>query len=232
VQEAVRLARQVRNAPKLSLQVDRLSLTRSQLGFVNETTTPSYRLFMSDADLELHNLSNQVGHGSSKFLARGAFMGSGATVVSGEFQAAASEADFAVKLHLDDARLTDLNDFLRANARLDVADGLFSVYSEVTVKNGQVDGYIKPLVKNLQISQKAKDRSKPLGKRVEMHALQILADLFKNHRTQQVATVARISGSTREPHASEWEVIRKLISNGLFRAILPGYQDKGPAPKP
>jgi hypothetical protein len=30
---------------------------------------------------------------------------------------------------------------------------------------------------------------------------------------------------------SQWEAIRKLLSNGLFRAILPGFLDKQ-NPKP
>jgi hypothetical protein len=41
-----------------------------------------------------------------------------------------------------------------------------------------------------------------------------------------VATVTRISGPTSDPKLSQWEAIRKLLSNGLFRAILPGFLDK------
>jgi hypothetical protein len=36
----------------------------------------------------------------------------------------------------------------------------------------------------------------------------------------------RISGSTSGPKTNEWEVIRKLIGNGLSHAILPGFQEK------
>ena len=80
-----------------------------------------------------------------------------------------------------------------------------------------------------------KDKEKPFGKRVEMHVLQFLANLLKNHSTKAVATVPRISGSTSDPKASEWEAIRKLIGNGFFHGILPGYLDKPKAvdpPKP
>jgi hypothetical protein len=118
---------------------------------------------------------------------------------------------------------------------VDVAEGQFSVYSEFTVKKGQVNGYIKPLIKNLKISDRQKDKDKPFGKRVEMHVLQFLANLFKNHTSQAVATVARISGSTGGPKTNEWEVIRKLIGNGIFQAILPGFLVKPEAklsPKP
>ena len=128
--------------------------------------------------------------------------------------------------------MTDFNKFLLAQTGVDVADGLFSVYTELTVKGGRVEGYLKPLVKNLRISDKQKDRAKPLGKRVEMDVLQWLANLFKNRSSKEVATVTRISGSTSDPKLSEWEAIRKLLGNGLFRAILPGFLDKGKDVKP
>jgi hypothetical protein len=223
--QAIQLARRVRNAPKLKLQVDTLKLTNSQIGFVNEATKPRYRLFMSDMNLELDNLSNQAGQGRSAFQARGAFMGSGTTVLSGKVQTTASPADFDVRLELKDAKLPDLNGFLMAHAGMDVAEGLFSVYTELTVKGGKVDGYVKPLFKNLKVYEKQKDQGKPFGKRVEMHFLQFLADLFKNRATQEVATVTRISGSTSDPQATEWEAMRRLIGNGFSQAIRPGFQE-------
>ena len=46
--------------------------------------------------------------------------------------------------------MTDLNLFLLSQTGVDVADGLFSVYTEITVKGGRVQGYLKPLVRNLR----------------------------------------------------------------------------------
>jgi hypothetical protein len=224
--KAVQLAKSVRNAPKLVLQVDNLTLSHSQIGFVNKSATPSYRLFLTDVNLGLKNLSNQSGQGRSEFQARGAFMGSGTTNLSGNFRAAATPADFQVHLKLDNARLPDLNRFLKASTGVDVAEGLFSVYTELTVKNGRVEGYLKPLIRDLKIYDKQKDQGKSFGKRVELHVLQVLATLFKNHSTKTVATVTRISGSTTDPKTNEWEAIRKLIGNGLSKAILPGFLDK------
>jgi hypothetical protein len=178
---------------------------------------------MADVSLRLENLSNQAHQGRSNFQARGTFMGSGTTVVSGGFRSTASPADFDVHLKLDDAKLPVLNSFLKAYAGVDVAEGLFSVYTELAVKNGRVEGYIKPLIKNLKIYDRQKDKEKPLGQRVKLHVYQFFATLFKNRSSRAVATVVRISGPTSAPKASEWEAIRKLIGNGLARAILPGY---------
>jgi hypothetical protein len=93
-------------------------------------------------------------------------------------------------------------------------------------------------VKNLKIYDRQKDQGKPFGKRVKMHVLQFFATLLKNRETKEVATVIRISGATGGPKTDEWEVIRKLIGNGLSHAILPGFQSDPktvvppPPPKP
>ena len=223
--QAVQLAKDVRNAPKLILQVDSMKLRGSQIGFVNEAAQPPYRLFMSGVSLDLGNLSNQASAGRSPFQGRGAFMGHGRTEVSGGFRAAARQAEFDVHLQLDDARVPDLNDFLLANWNVDVAEGSFSAYTELSVKDGRLEGYLKPLLQNLRISDRSKDRAKPLGKRVELHILQFLASLFKNRSSKSVATVIRLSGPTSDPRLGEWAAIRRLIGNGLYRAILPGFLD-------
>ena len=221
--QAVKLAKQVSNAPQLLLEIDTLRLKNSQIGFENKGTTPPYRVFISGLSLDLEHLSNHAGLQKSDFHAQGAFMGSGATTLRGRVQSASRPIDFNMHLEVEDARLPDLNGLLKAHAGVDVAEGLFSLYSEITVKNGQVEGYIKPLVKNLKIYDRQKDSEKPFRQRVKMHVLQFLANLFKNHTSREVATVAHISGSTGSPKANEWEVIRKLIGNGIFHAILPGF---------
>ena len=229
---ALKLARSVRDAPELLFQVDELKLTNSQIGFVNQRTLPPYRLFLSQGSLELDHLSNQIQQGKSEFHGRGTFMGSGTAVVSGAFQPAARQLDFEVQLRLQDARLPDLNDCLRAHAGVDVAEGLFSVFAEIQVRDGQLNGYIKPMFRNLKFYAPGKDRTKPFGKRLELHLLQFLAAVFKSRKTQEVATVTTLSGSIDDPKAGEWEAIRKLIGNGLSQAILPGFLDPPARQKP
>lgn len=221
--QAGQLAEKVRSTPELLLEIDSLKMKNSQIGFENHGTTPPYRVFVSKLSLDLEHLSNHPGPHKSSFHAQGAFMGSGATTLNGRFRSAARPADFDVQLEVKDAKLTDLNGMLMAHAGVDVADGLFSLYTEITVKNGQVEGYVKPLIKNLKLFDHQKDDAKPFGQRVKLHVMQVFANLFKNHSTHAVATVARISGTTGGPTTNEWEVIRKLIGNGIFHAILPGF---------
>lgn len=229
---AIKLAKRLRNAPELLLRVDTLKLVNSQFGFVNHAANPTYRLFMSGMNLELRNLSNHADLGRSEFDGKGTFMGSGTTHVSGSATVMANPADFAVHLQMDQARLTDLNGLLMAHAGVDVAEGSFSIYAEITVRRGRVEGYLKPLFRNVKVSDKEKDRNKTFAKRMEMRLLQFLINVSKKRSTQEVATVVRISGTTSDPKLSGWSAILRLFGNGFAQGIHTGFMDGSEALAP
>src|SRR6266498_2742290 len=52
-----RVAQEASNAPGLLIRADRVSVTKSQIGFVNRAATPAYRLFLADAEFHLTNFS-------------------------------------------------------------------------------------------------------------------------------------------------------------------------------
>ena len=213
----------MKNAPGLVLQIDSLKLTHGQVGFVDASSRPPFRLFVSDLDLNLTNLSNQAEQGRSKFQARGSFMGHGVARISGGGRLTELPSDFDVHLHLENARLHDLDGLLLAHTGLTIARGRYALFSEITVKKGRLEGYLKPILTNVKVYDRRTDRDKPFVKRMEMHLAQGLAYLFKNRSTQDIATVTRLSGRVDAPNASEWQTVRQLLGNGFVRAILPGF---------
>ncbi len=116
-----------------------------------------------------------------------------------------------------------MNDMLRAYGKFDVAAGTFSVYSEIKVKNGPVEGYVKPLFSGLDVYDPAQDRDKNLGRKLYEKVVEGVGNLFKNVPRNEVATVASISGPLENVKVNTLEVIVKLVQNVFFKAILPGF---------
>ncbi len=59
---------------------------------------------------------------------------------------------FDMNAGLKNTNLPDLNDFLKAYANFDVHEGTFGLYTEVASKDGKFIGYVKSVIKNLNVT--------------------------------------------------------------------------------
>ncbi len=233
--EAVKqAAKKAAAAPHTDLRVDRLVIADSELGFVNKARDPAYRVFVSAASVTATNLSNGLRTGPAIVRASGRFLGNGPAEAKATFRPDAKGPDFdiAVSIHETDMRL--MNDLLRAYGKFDVTAGAFSFFCELKVKNGAVDGYVKPLFREMKVYDARQDAEKSLFKKLYEKLVGGVAKLLENRQRNEVATKARVVGPVDTAHASTLEIIVRLIENAFFRAILPGFdaelsRQKGPA---
>jgi hypothetical protein len=217
-------ARDVANRPDILLKARRISASEATLGFVNEETAPHYRVFLDDAELVVENFTNHRTEGTATARLTGRFMASGDTAVSATFRPELDGPDFDLNVRIENTDLRRLNDLLRAHARIDVASGVFSVYSELRVKHARVDGYVKPLFRDVEVYSPAQDEHKSFGQKVKEKAADVVSKVLRNRPREEVATVTPIRGPIDDPKASAWETIVGLVQNAFVKAILPGFE--------
>lgn len=225
-QKAKEAAKEASNAPSMLLRVDHARITKSTLGFVNAATQPQYRVFFSDLEIDLRNLSNQFTEGTAAASVRGRFMGSGPTVVDATFRPEDKGPDFDLAVRLENADMRTMNDLLRAYGKFDVVSGLFSFYSELSVKQGRIEGYVKPLYRDLKAYDERQDREKGLFRKLYEKLVGGVSKLLENKPREEVATKAEVSGTLENANASTWQVVVNLVRNAFFRAILPGFDEE------
>jgi hypothetical protein len=225
--------RQVANAAKQStdrgdrvMKLDRFRLENSEVGLVNEAKSPGYRVFVSGLDLDVTNLSNHFVEGPAKATARGLYMGKGRATASATFRPDASGPDFDLKVAIDDTPLTTMNDLLRAYGKFDVVAGVFSFFSELSVHNNHIEGYVKPLFRDMQVYDKRQDAEKSVFRKLYEKLVGGVSRLLENPPRDEVATKADISGPVQNPNSSTWQVIGRLVQNAFFKAILPGFDEQ------
>ncbi len=221
---AVKAATAVSNAPDLLVKIAQLRITRGTLGYVNKMTSPPYRVFVTDADVTLTNLSNQKTEGVATAKLQGKFMGTGSTIVDGKFQAERSGPAFDLSIRITDVSMPSMNDVFRAYGNFDVAAGEFSFFSEMAVHDGAITGYVKPLFKDITVYDPEKDKDKTFTHKVYERVVGGVAKILKNRSREEVATRADISGRLDNPNVKPSEVIIRLIQNAFFKAILPGLE--------
>src|ERR1700687_5111762 len=129
------------NRRAVDIEAREFDITHSRFSYTDKTKDPSYRLFFNDTNLALKNLSNHQQQGPADLTLHGKFMGSGDTKVSGDFLASQHGPAFNMKVAIQHTDLPSMNDILRAYGRFDVVAGQLSVFSEVSIKDGYINGY-------------------------------------------------------------------------------------------
>jgi hypothetical protein len=217
-------AEQASNHPDVLVKVDRFIVQDGTFGFINKAAKREYRVFLTKANIEVTNLSNQAAEGVSTAKLAGKFMGSGDTNVTAKFKAAKAGPEFDVDLKVEKTDMRAMNDLLRAYGRFDVVAGEFSLYSEIGAHDRKIRGYVKPLFAHLDVYDPEQDEDKGAMRKLYEKTVEGVSKLLKNRPRREVATRAEIVGSLDDPKANIWQVAVNLIENAFFKAILPGFE--------
>ncbi|HEV8231553.1 MAG TPA: DUF748 domain-containing protein [Thermoanaerobaculia bacterium] len=226
VEKVGKEVKEASDKPGMHIRLDKFEIRDSTLGIVNRAKTPSYRLFLAGTNLQVTNLTNKTREGRAVANLTGRFMGSGRTAARATFRPLRTGADFDLDLKIEDTQMTAMNDLWRAYGKFDVVGGVFSIYSELKVKDGRIDGYVKPIFKDVNVYDPKQDKKKPFFKKLYEGIVEGLGDVFENRKRNEVVTVANISGQVSNPHASPWEILVKLVENAFIKAILPGFENE------
>jgi len=211
----------VTNKQGTLLRVGKLRIVDGEIGLVNKAHNPPYRAFLSHANIEVTNLSNHFSQGPAHATMTAKFMGSGASHATAAFRPEKGGPDFDLDAAIQHTDMTTMNDMLRAYGKFDVAEGDFSFFSELHVRNGELTGYMKPLFADMKVGMP--DEKKSFGKKVYEKIVAGIATVLKSHKEKAVATRVDLSGRLDNPKESVWQVIGKAIENAFIKAILPGF---------
>jgi hypothetical protein len=222
--EAGKAARKYGNEPTLEVKIDRLLLNDSRLGYVNQAAKPPYQVFFTRASLRIDNFSNHLKDGIARGRASGRFMGSGPSQIDVAFRPENKGPDFDLTMSIENTDMRAMNNLFRAYGNFDVVNGSFSFYSELTVRQGKIDGYIKPLFRDMDVYDSRQDRDKTLFRKIYEGLVGGISSLLTNTPRREVATQTTVSGDIESPQTSTWETLSRLIQNAFFKAILPGFE--------
>ena len=105
-----------------------------------------------------------------------------------------------------------------------MAAGEFTLYSELRVRDGMLTGYVKPLLKNVDVYDPAQDRKKSVVRKAYEAVVGALSSVLENQSRDEVATRVDISGRIDKPEVNPLEAAGRLVQNAFFKAILPGFE--------
>lgn len=222
--KVTRAVQEASNKPSLLVRLDEFHIKNSNIGIVNRAKNPPFRVFVTGANLDVTNLSNHFEQGPARAILTGRFMGSGSASARASYRPEKVGPDLDLNIKVEATQMTAMNDIFRAYGKFDVVGGVMSVYTQIRIKNGYINGYVKPLFKDVNVYDKEQDKKKTFFKKLYEGVVEGIADIFENRKEDRVATVVSISGPVSDPNSSVWQIIGKLWENAFIKAILPGFE--------
>ncbi|GJL68241.1 MAG: hypothetical protein NPIRA06_08760 [Nitrospirales bacterium] len=209
----------------LKVAIDSASVKNGEFGYKNQTTTPPYKIFFNQVDLQVSGLGAPriTQKGELKLL--GKFMGKGKTSIEGRFQPEVQHPDFDVKVKIEKTEMTTLNDVLKAYGGFDVKSGKFSLISELHADSGRVQGYIKPFFDKPEIYDLSQDKTDNIFQQLYEGVVNGVASLLENAPRDEVATKTDIAGDMENINIGTWQMIWNLFRNAFVDAMTPAFEN-------
>ncbi len=110
---------------------------------------------------------------------------------------------FDMNARLTNVDLVEMNSFFKAYGNFDVSKGNLGLYAEFAAKDGRFKGYVKPLIKDLQVLDLDKEEGN-IGHVLWETLIGTVAQIFKNQPKDQLATKIPIEGKFDNPESSLW----------------------------
>jgi hypothetical protein len=125
--------------------------------------------------------------------------------------------------------VTKINDLAMAYGKFDFERGWFDLVVEAEASEGQLEGYVKPLFRDLKIFSLSEDIKDENVLRVFWQALVGgVTSIFKNHPRDQFGTLVPFSGDlSGATNTDILATIGNLLRNAFVRAYLPRLEDGG-----
>lgn len=136
---------------------------------------------------------------------------------------------FHMAMRLLGLDVTKINDLARAYGKFDFERGWFDLVVEADAKEGQINGYVKPLFRNLRIFSLSEDIKDENVLEVFWQALVgAAAHIFKNHARDQFGTLIPFSGDLSTATTTDiLATIGNVLRNAFVRAYLPRLEGGG-----
>ncbi len=204
----------------MPLKINVFSTTNGTIHYRDYESEPAVDVFIKNLDLRAENLSNVEYEGDtlpSSLRATGTSLGGGKLLIHGGLNLVKQVPDADLELEFEGVDITSLNDFLEAYAKIDAEAGTFFLYSEVVIKDGLMEGYVKPVIRDLKVVN-LEDEDKPFIKAWEVVAGGV-AELFENQPEDQVASRIPLEGDLNKPDTKVLPTIWAVFSNAFIEAF-------------
>ncbi len=204
----------------LPVLLQSLKINGGKIVYRDKSTTPEISIQAVDVwaeALNLTNLSTPYAQLPAK-IDLTAMLEGGRITIACAMDPKTPSPTFDLNLEALNIQLPQLNSIFRSYGKFDVSKGEISLFAEIAARDGYFKGYIKPVITNLDILG-PEDKFKGFLNRVWEGVVGTAADIFVNHRRDQLATKIPIDGHFKNPKIHITFAILEVFNNAFIRAL-------------
>ena len=204
------------------------------LTFRNFNSKPPVDLKATRLNANIRNLTNvrdPKGRRDASFEGTALIAGDAKVESRATFDPFSDFDDFEFRLRATGIELRKLNDFASAYGKFDFNAGHGDVVIEAQAENGRLNGYIKPLLRDVDVfdwQQDVEEKDKGFFRSVWEALVGATETVLKNQPKNQFATRVELSGSVHKQDISAFEAFLQTLRNGFIQAFNARYERGAP----
>ncbi|MEX2574930.1 MAG: DUF748 domain-containing protein [Balneolaceae bacterium] len=205
----------------MPVRINRFTIRDGTIRYLDRGAEPAIDLTMDELDLEILNISNIEDAGQelpTSISLSAVSVGGGELDIQADADLLKDIPDVDLTLEFEGVNLPDLNDFLQAYAGIDAEKGNFFLYSEFVIDGGNIEGYLQPVITDLQVLD-PDDEDQGALSLVWEGIVEGVTELFKNHPEDQFATRVPISGDLNNTEVGIFPTIWNIFRNAFVEAF-------------
>lgn len=208
------------------IKVNNVEVFGGKIQFIDNSVTPAVDIFLDNAHVMASNLSNVE---DTTLLP--ATITATADVYEGKMNfnmrinALSIVPTYDVNVEIKNANLVKLNTFFKAYADFDVNKGNLDLFLEIAAKDRKYIGYVKPVIKDLDVVG-PEDRKDSLLRKLWEGLIGVAGDILENPKADQVAAKIPLAGAFDDQTIGVWYAVLSTLRNGFIQAIYPALDQQ------
>ncbi len=207
------------------LRMDRILIHNGSLHFRNIDKKPAVDVFIADLQASLINFTNSSKISGSLLASleiRGTVMHDAKLNMAAQIDPFAEQHHFDVNGELTGLNIMALDNLIKTYAPFDIEAGKLDLFWEIAAEKGYVEGYIKPIIENIDVFSWKEDVKKEGDNPLQVLWENIVgsaSQLFRNQKTHRLATKIPFTGRIDNPQIGVWSALVGIIKNAFVHAL-------------
>ena len=219
----------------LPITLNEVRIQDGKIAFHNFTSKPAVNIYATEVNASIYNLTNVVdvkGKRDASFEGKALLLGQAPLEATAAFDPLSNFEDFEFRFRAKDIQLKRLNDFASAYGKFDFKAGTGALVVEAQADNGQLNGYIKPLLRDVEVfdwKQDVENKDKNIFRSIWEAVVGTSETVLKNQNKNQFATRVELSGNVHQQNLSAFSAVLAILRNGFIQAFNARYEQPKPS---